>query len=220
MNDHAPRWYNPAPFRLDDEGLLGDFVDATVFGILITGSEAGPVASHLPFLLDRAAGAHGTLYAHLGRANPHWRSLDRQPALVVFAGPQHYVSPSWYASKARTGEVVPTWNYAAVHVRGPVSVHHDRARLSALVHKLTDRMESGREPRWRVDDAPAAFVSRMIDGIVGVDIPIERIEGKLKLGQNRPAEDRATLAAGLERELPEVWAALTRLPGAPREDSG
>jgi transcriptional regulator len=215
-----PSFYNPAPFRLDDATRLGRFIDATVFGTLVSNGSDGPLASHLPWLLDRHAGVKGTLRAHLARANPHWHSLDGAPALVIFQGPQHYVTPNWYASKAATGTVVPTWNYVVVHVRGRLRVHHDRVRLRALVESLTDCMERARPQPWRVDDAPADFVDRMIAQVVGVDLEIEHLEGKLKLGQNRAAEDRASLADGLEREQPEVAAALSRVLPAPAADGG
>lgn len=212
------RWYNQAEFRLDDAARLGEMIDAMVFGILVTGSDL--LATHLPFLLDRDQGGRGTLRAHLAQGNDHWRSLDGQPALVIFQGPEHYVTPSWYASKARTGRVVPTWNYAAVHVRGRVHVHHDRERLRALVGDLTARMEAGRADPWQVDDAPADYVSRMLDGIVGIDVEIEHLEGKLKLGQNRSAEDRASLAANLADERPDVWSAITSLPRIREDPAG
>ena len=206
--------YNPASFRVDDAAHLGRIIDATVFGILLSNGPEGPRASHVPFLLERQAGPHGTLRAHLARVNEHWQGLDGEPALVIFNGPQHYVTPSWYASKAETGRVVPTWNYVVVHVRGRAHVHQDRPRLRALVEALTGRMEAPRAEPWRVDDAPAEYVERMLDQIVGVDLPIERLEGKLKVGQNRSRDDRASLAAGLARERPEVSRALSRLAPA------
>jgi transcriptional regulator len=215
-------FYNPAAFRVDDLAQLGHIIDAAVFGTLVTngaeGPLASPLASHVPFLLDRKSGTCGTLRAHLARANEHWKVLDSERALVIFHGPQHYVTPSWYASKAVTGKVVPTWNYVVVHVRGRVHVHHDAARLRALVEALTNHMEAPRARPWGVDDAPSDFVAQMLDQIVGVDLEIEHIEGKLKLGQNRSAADRASLAAGLAQEQPEVWASLTAVVPASRPD--
>ncbi len=208
-------FYNRAPFRLDDAERLGEIVDRTVFGTLLSNADPVPAVSHLPFLLDRQRSGADVLRAHLARANDHWRHLDDQPALVMFHGPDHYVTPSWYATKAESGEVVPTWNYVVVHVRGRVHVHHDRDRLRALVTSLTERMESGRERPWQVDDAPEAFVERMLGGIVGIDLTIDQMVGKLKLGQNRPQRDRAALTAGLRRERPELWAALETLGRLP-----
>lgn len=205
-------FYNPQAFRLEDPAQLGRIIDATVFGTLVSNGDDGPRASHVPFLLDPEAGSRGTLRAHLARANEHWRHLDGQPALVVFHGPQHYVTPTWYASKAEHGRVVPTWNYVLVHVRGLVKTYQDPARLRALVEALTDHMEKSRAAPWHVDDAPVDFVDRMIGQIVGLDLEISQLEGKLKLGQNRSTSDRTSLAAGLARELPELAAQLAALP--------
>ena len=210
--------YNPPAFRVDDPDHLGRIIDTSVFGTLVCNGPGGPLVSHVPFLLDRDAGECGTLRAHLARVNPHWRHLHGQPAVVIFHGPQHYVTPSWYASKAESGKVVPTWNYVVVHVRGHARVHQDHARLRALVESLTGRMEAERAEPWRVSDAPENFVERMIEQIVGLDVPVEHLEGKLKLGQNRSAADRASLAAGLQREQPELWASLSRVRAAPATD--
>ena len=205
------RWYNPESFRVVDADRLAGLVRNIVFGTLLSNGDEGPLASHVPFLLDRASGTPGTLHAHLARVNDHWQALDGQPALAIFHGPQHYVTPSWYASKAEHGKVVPTWNYVVVHARGRARVHHDRHRLRALVEALTHRMEGPRSEPWRVDDAPVDYIERMIDQIVGVDVAIEHMEGKLKLGQNRSATDRASLAQGLEREQPDLWRSLEPL---------
>lgn len=201
-------FYNPGAFRLQDDDHIGRIIDATVFGTLVSNGPDGPRASHVPFLLDRQTGNRGALVAHLARGNEHWRHLDGEPALVIFQGPEHYVTPSWYASKAGTGKVVPTWNYVVVHVRGHVSVHRDRDRLHALVTSLTTHLEARRPAPWQVSDAPVDYVDRMVEQIVGLDLAIEHAEGKLKLGQNRAQEDRESLARGLERERPDVWSAL------------
>lgn len=206
-----PELYNPPPFRSDDAAQVGRIVDATVFGTLVSSGREGPLASHVPFLLDRQAGDRGVLRAHVARANGHWQHLDGEPVLVVFQGPHHYVSPSFYASKALTGKVVPTWNYVLVQVRGRARVHHDRERLATLVEALTRHMESAREAPWEVADAPADFIERMLDAIVGVDVAIEHSEAKLKLGQNRSAADRESLAAALANERADVGEALERL---------
>lgn len=214
----AGAWYNPAAFRVDDPAVLADVIDRTVFATLVSNGPEGPLASHLPVLLDRSAGPHGTLRAHLARANEHWQALDRQPVLFIFHGPQHYVTPSWYPSKAADGKVVPTWNYVVVHGRGRARIHHDPERLRELVGTLTDRMESARAEPWAVTDAPAAFVDRMVGQIVGLDVALDTLAGKFKLGQNRSAADQAGLAAGLEAERADTFAALGRLPGVRPRD--
>ena len=204
------RLYNPSAFRSDDDHRLAQVIERTVFGTLISSGADGPRASHLPFLLRGASGGR-ILRAHLARANDHWSLLDDAPVLVIFHGPAHYVSPGWYASKAQTGKVVPTWNYVVVHARGRARVWHDTQRLRSLVEDLTDHMERNRAAPWAVDDAPADYLARMTAQIVGVDIELEQLEGKFKLGQNRSAEDRASLAMGLAAERPDVAAALAEL---------
>jgi len=135
---------------------------------------------------------------HLAVANPHWRTIaDGSPALLVVTGPEAYVSPTFYASKAEHGRVVPTWNYSAVHLTGRLTVHTDPAWLRAQVGLLTDTMEAGRPEPWAVEDAPASYVEQMLKAIIGLELAIERIEGKAKLSQNRDEEDRTGVISGL-----------------------
>tara|TARA_Y100001933_G_scaffold185104_2_gene183928 strand:+ start:21 stop:677 length:657 start_codon:yes stop_codon:yes gene_type:complete len=216
-DDPGRRLYNPPAFREDDPETLYRLIEAMPLATLITASEEGPLASHLPLLAARGADGRATLRGHLAAANPQVETLDGQPALAVFHGPAYYVTPAWYASKREHGRVVPTWNYVVVHVRGRVSVYRDAARLRALVDDLTAQMERHRDQPWAVTDAPASFVDRMVGQIVGVDLEVTSIEGKLKLGQNRPAADRASLAAGLAAELPDVAGRLAGLPGMPAD---
>ena len=178
-------FYNPAHFRNDDPAVLGVFIDRIVFGTLVSTGAAGLSVSHAPFLLNRNAGAHGTLEAHLARANPHADELDGADVLVVFQGPAWYVSPAWYASKQESGRVVPTWNYVVVHARGIARTFVERERVIRRVTALTDHLESARDAPWRVDDAPAEFIDDLARHIVGVDIELTALEGKLKLGQNQ-----------------------------------
>lgn len=156
------------------------------------------LTNHVPFLLDTDRGPYGTLVGHVARANPVWRASPSEVLGVVsFQGPQAYVTPSWYASKRAHGKVVPTWNYAVVHVRGAPRFVHDRAWLRAHVSMLSDAHEAHETHPWAVSDAPDDFVERQVGGVVGVEIPIERIVGKWKVSQNRPADDRAGVVAGL-----------------------
>lgn len=216
MADESPRHlYNPPAFREDDPEVLYPLLEAMPFATLVSGGPDGPLASHLPLLVAREADGAAMLRGHLAAANPHVEALDGATALAMFHGPAYYVTPSWYASKREHGRVVPTWNYVAVHVRGRVSVYRDAARLHALVEALTDHMERRRPAPWTVADAPAAFVERMLDQIVGIDLAVTAIEGKFKLGQNRPEADRATLSAGLEAEQPDTYARLSGLSGLP-----
>jgi transcriptional regulator len=191
--------YLPAAFREDRPAVLHDAIRAIRLATLVSRGAVEPFATHLPMVLDPAAGARGTLRGHIARANPHREILAGDGrALAIFLGPHAYVSPSYYATKAETGKVVPTWNYIAVHVYGRATLIENREALRRHVEALTDTHEAGRPTRWRVDDAPPDYVERMLDGIVGIALTVERIEGKWKVSQNRPAADRAGVVDGLE----------------------
>lgn len=164
---------------------------------IVRGGADGPEADHLPVELDAEAGPFGTLRGHVARANPLAEAADGLGVLAIFQGPQAYVRPGWYATKHETGQVVPTWNYAVVHAYGPIRIVRDAAWLHALVERLTDAHEGGRSAPWRVTDAPAPYVDRMVQGIVGFEIPIARLQGKWKMSQNRLEPDRRGVIAGL-----------------------
>jgi len=186
--------YVPEHFEEKDREVLLSFVERYSFATLISTLASEPFATHVPLLLDRATGAHGTLTGHVARANLHWRAFDGlQPALAVFHGPHAYVSPSWYAS----APAVPTWNYAAVHVYGRPRAFDDPALLAPLVDRMVSAYESGRAQPWP-GELPAAFKSGLLRGIVGFTFEIERIEGKFKLGQNRPVADQDGVLRALE----------------------
>jgi transcriptional regulator len=178
--------------------MILDFIEAHPFGALVTASEDGLLATHIPFVLDRSRGNQGVLQGHVARANPHHRTVrSSDEALVIFTGPDAYVTPSWYPSKAEHGKVVPTWNYVAVHAYGIVRFIDDPAFLRPHLEALTERSEGGRAEPWRVDDAPADFIAQMEKAIVGVEIEISRLEGKWKMSQNRPATDIDGVIHGL-----------------------
>jgi transcriptional regulator len=165
---------------------------------LVTHGEQGLQASHLPLLLNTDEGPNGTLYGHFAKANPQWKELQNgAEALVIFAGADAYVSPGFYPSKAEHGKVVPTWNYVAVHAYGSAQVFTDADRLRTLVSALTDRHEAGRAQPWKVADAPADYIDGMLKAIVGFALPIQRLEGKRKLSQNRNTADIAGVREGL-----------------------
>jgi transcriptional regulator len=182
--------YIPAAFKVEDRSLLYDFIERYSFATLITTAEGIPFASHLPLLLDRE---REVLLGHLARANPHWQSFDgMHEGLIIFSGPHAYISPSWYA----TSPAVPTWNYAAVHVYGtPRLLEADQ--LSGLLARLVSHYEAGNERPWQYD-LPEDYRQRMERAVVGVEVPIARIEGKFKLGQNRSEEDRRSMLARLK----------------------
>ena len=203
--------YTPPAFKEDDPSELHRIMHEVRLATLVTATAEGLVATPLPLFLDEADGEFGVLHGHMARANPQWTLAPLGEAMVIFSGPDAYVTPSWYAAKREHGKVVPTWNYVAVHAYGPVEFYDDEDRLRAVVTRVTDLHEAGRAEPWRVSDAPDAFVRAQLRGIVGVRIPITRIEGKRKMSQNRPEADRAAVAAGLaasERDSDRVVARL------------
>jgi transcriptional regulator len=152
-------------------------------------------------LVDPEPAPYGTLRGHIARANPQWRDVSaKAQALAIFLGPDAYVTPSWYATKRVNGKVVPTWNYAAIHAYGPVRFFDDADRLLALVTQLTETHEARLTQPWAVSDAPPDYVRGMLRAIVGFELPILRLEGKWKMSQNRPADDRAGVIEGLRRD--------------------
>ncbi|WGF88750.1 FMN-binding negative transcriptional regulator [Marinivivus vitaminiproducens] len=189
--------YQPPAFREDRIEVQHDLIRRHPLGLLITAGPSGLVANPVPFLVDAEAADKGVLRAHLAKANGQWRDLEAvAECLVVFQGPQDYVTPSWYATKRETGKVVPTWNYATVHAWGRPRVIPDPAWLRRQIADLTEAQERLRTEPWAVADAPPAFVDAQLKGIVGIEIAIERIEGKWKVSQNRPEADRAGVHAG------------------------
>lgn len=192
--------YRPPHFREDDPARLDAVVRAHPLATLVAHVDGALVANHLPLQLVRDAG-RAVLRGHVARANDVWRLLaPGAPVLAIFQGADGYVTPSWYEAKTTTGEVVPTWNYAVVHAHGTIRFYDDRERLHALVRALTDERERSRATPWAVDDAPVAYVERMISGIVGLEIDVVRYEGKFKSSQNRSAEDRQRVDAGFEQD--------------------
>lgn len=185
--------YVPPHFAQTDAATLHAFIERYSFGLLVSDAGGEPFATHLPFLLDRTAGPHGALVGHLARANPHWQTLEGRTALAVFSGPHAYVSPTWY----ETENMVPTWNYTAVHAYGRVSLIDDRAELLDLLRRSVAVYEAAMPRPWVLDTA-AVFVDRLVGQIVGFRLPIDRLEGKWKLGQNHPVERREKVIAALQ----------------------
>ena len=200
--------YQPPHFREDRRDVQHALIKTHSLGLLITAGPGGLQANYIPFLIDPQAsdnGTLGTLRAHLARANPQLRELAAvDECLVVFQGPQAYVSPSLYPTKRETGKVVPTWNYITVQAWGRPQVMDDAAWIRGQIDDLTRHHEAPRAAPWAVADAPETFVAAQIKGIVGVQIPIARIEGKWKVSQNRTAADAAGVAAGLRDEGEEA----------------
>ena len=206
--------YEPPHFIEDRTEVMHDLIRAHPLGLLACNGEDGPVANPVPFLLD-VSGEAIVLRAHLARANAQWKLLENAgTALVVFRGEQAYVTPSWYASKAEHGKVVPTWNYCIVQARGTVSIHDDPAWLARQAGTLTDTQESGRTQPWAMTDAPERFVETQLRAIIGVEMRVRELQGKWKVSQNRPVADRAGVAAGMAGE-DGAMAELVRRYGLP-----
>lgn len=210
--------YVPKHFEEPRVEVLHALIRACPLGALVVPSADGLVANHVPFEIAPDPAPFGTLRAHIARANPLWREAPPGvEALVIFQGPDAYVSPAWYPTKAETARVVPTWNYAVAHAYGPVRFIDDRAWLRAFVEGLTDRHEAGRPDPWKVTDAPADFVDTMLGAIVGLEIPVARLVGKWKVSQNRPPHDREGVVEALRREGGGDAAAMARLVRGERD---
>jgi transcriptional regulator len=189
--------YQPDHFRVDDIAQMHALMRARPFAALVSAGAAGLYATHLPTVL-KEEGPFGTIECHLARANPHWKDLAAGgEALMIFQGPDAYVTPNWYPSKAEHGKTVPTWNYAVVHAYGRPAVMQDKDWLRRHVGELTAQQEAGEARPWAVTDAPESYVDVMLRGIVGFRFAIARLEGKWKMSQNREMRDRAGVVQGL-----------------------
>jgi transcriptional regulator len=206
--------YQPPHFVQTDPREWHGLVRAHPLGTFITqGSDGLPVADEIPFLLDTEAGDQGMLLGHVARANPLWHTHQQGvDVLVVFKGPQAYVSPGWYPSKAEHGKVVPTWNYTVVQTRGSLRVvNHDPVWLRQLLDRLTATHESHRAHPWVLSDAPEAYVSQLMQAIVGLEITLTQWSGKWKVSQNQPVTNREGVVAGLRAEGSEAAHAVAQL---------
>jgi transcriptional regulator len=207
--------YIPAAFAETDLTRLHEFIERNSFGALVSQVDGLPLASHVPFLLERTTGPHGTLVGHMARANPQWRDLAGQTVLAIFSGPHTYISPTWYESE----QVVPTWNYTAVHAYGRVKVTEDKHALLDIVQRSVDIYEQAMPRPWSFDHS-STFVERMLAQIVGFRIDIEKIEGKWKLNQNHPVDRRKKVIHVLQQRSDENAQAIAALMQAmlPAED--
>lgn len=205
--------YLPAHFREDRREVQFDLIRSHPLGLLVSAGPGGLMANPVPFTAYPDEGP-GVLRAHVARANAHWREFAAtNECLVLFQGPQAYISPSWYPSKAEKHHTVPTWNYATVHVWGRPAVHEDVAWLRRQIDDLTAAHEGRRPAPWKVTDAPPDFIATQLKAIVGLEITITRIEAKWKMSQNRSETDRAGVVAGLQAEGGAESAAVARLVG-------
>ncbi len=191
--------YVPTAFAENDPAALHQIMRDNGFALLVSGAADGPTASHLPITVEIGRDGAATLVGHMARANPHWKALEADPrAMVVFSGPHAYVSPSWYGSG--TGPAVPTWNYVAVHAYGRARIVESLPALEEMMERLVAIYEDGRRPEWQLDSLPEDFREGRLKGIVGFVIPVDRLEGKLKLSQNRPKGDVERVARAIEND--------------------
>ena len=189
--------YMPTAFREARLPELHAAIEAIAFASLISTTAEGLQVSHIPLLLVAEEGPYGTLYGHVARANAHGACAGAT-SLAIFLGPQAYISAGWYPGKQTHGKEVPTWNYIAVHAHGVLETFEDPVALRQLLVRLTERHERAMAAPWRVEDAPSDYIDRMLGAIVGLRLPIERLEGKWKLSQNRTPADRQAVAQGLD----------------------
>ena len=192
--------YIPAAFRETRLDVLQAFIQANSFGTLVSQLRGELFATHIPFLLDPARGTNGTLLGHMARANPHWQAFSGTESLVIFQGPHAYISPAWYLAE----EAVPTWNYAVAHVYGAPRVMEDSTAVREILERTVNTFDTEGWSTERVEDE---YISRLAKAIVAFEIPISRLQGKQKLGQNRPAEDARGAARGLRAVAEQMEAA-------------
>ena len=193
--------YCPEPFAETRPEILRALIQRYPLATLVSMGGNGLEANHIPLYLAPGEGPQLVLQAHVARANPLWREAPPDgEVLVIFQGPQHYISPSWYATKAETGKVVPTWNYAVVHAHGPLQVRDDPEWVQQQMVALTAQQENDFALPWQVDDAPHDFTERLIGQVVGIEIPVSRWTGKWKVSQNQPIRNRDSVIAQLEQQ--------------------
>lgn len=196
--------YTPKQFEESDQEALRELIRAAPLATFITNGSDGLVANHIPFVLSGEDFASSELQAHIPRANPLCDLLSAgQKCLAIFHGPEGYISPSYYATKAKHGKVVPTWNYAVVHIHGHAEILEDSAWVRRQMELLTSLCEGARDAPWSISDAPPEFVERLAESVVGIRMTMERIEGKTKASQNQPVENQQSVLRSLDRERPE-----------------
>ena len=214
--------YVPKHFEEQDPGVLHALIRSHPLGAWVTQADGALTVNHIPFLVHSNRGEYGTLVGHVARANPVWKSFSREMAsVVVFQGPQCYISPSWYPSKHEHGKAVPTWNYAVVHAYGLPCAIEDSGWLIRHVRELSDLHESKQAVPWSVSDAPRDYIDTMVKAIVGIEIPIATLVGKWKISQNRPLPDKLGTIAGLSGRTDEnsqEMAALVQKHASPKNE--
>jgi transcriptional regulator len=206
--------YCPSSFQEQRPEVQHAFIRSHPLGLLISNGSTGLLANLIPFVLKAGGRGHAVLQAHMARANPQWRELDDQSVLVVFKGPDAYVSPSLYSTKQETGRVVPTWNYVMVQVRGRARLRDHVDWLTPQLHALTTAREAERTPPWSITDAPPDYIEAQKKAIVGIEIEVDSIQGKWKVSQNQPEANRQSVADAFDADdKTQEMAALVRAYG-------
>jgi transcriptional regulator len=203
--------YTPKQFEEHRTEVMHDLIKAHPLATLITLKDGNIEANHIPMVLASHDGMFGTLRGHMARSNLIWNQHPKESdVLSVFQGPESYITPSWYASKAESGKVVPTWNYVSVHAKGKLRIIEEPSWIRSQLEELTSNNEAGFEHPWAVSDAPEEFTAKLIEAIIGFEIVISELQGKWKVSQNRPADDRDSLSRGLNNHGDHEMAKLVK----------
>jgi transcriptional regulator len=212
--------YTPAYHAFNDIEKMRAHIAAHSLGAWVCHAHGQLIANHIPFVLDAKHGSHGRLLAHVSRANPVWRQLiGGAPSVVMFMGPSAYITPSWYPGKRQRGKVVPTWNYVTVHAHGMARAMEDTCWILDVLNRLTDTQESQRTEPWKVSDAPSAYIDKMLRAVVGIEITIDRVEGRLKVSQDENEQDRRGTVEGLQHSTDASTQVLASLVLGELEES-
>lgn len=204
--------YIPKYHEQPDIDAVYSLIETYPLGAWVCPSVDGLIANHVPFLLDRSRGRFGTLLGHVSRANPVWQQLlESGQSVVMFQGPQSYISPGWYPGKSEHGKVVPTWNYTVAHAHGVPRAVHDKVWLLDLLSRLTAKNEASQKMPWKVADAPADFIDKLLAAVVGIEMPIDKLIGKLKVSQDEALQDRNGTVAALKAAGTENAVAMASL---------
>ncbi|OQW73324.1 MAG: transcriptional regulator [Proteobacteria bacterium ST_bin11] len=196
--------YCPSHFQEDRPAALVGLIEQFPLATLIYTSADGLTADHIPLMYEASPDSLGKLVGHVAKNNPLWQVEPEQELLVVFQGPSTYISPNWYASKPEAGKVVPTWNYAVVHVHCSLTATHDPAQVLQIITELTDKNEVSQAHPWRVTDAPAEFTEKLLGNIVGISLQVKRWQGKWKVSQNQPKQNQQSIIQGLRSEASDA----------------
>ena len=212
--------YTPAYHAFNDIEKMRAHIAAHPLGAWVCHAHGQLIANHIPFVLDAKHGSHGRLLAHVSRANSVWRELiGGAPSVVMFMGPSAYITPSWYPGKHQHGKVVPTWNYVTVHAHGMARAMEDTCWILDVLNRLTDTQESQRTEPWKVSDAPSAYIDKMLRAVVGIEITIDRVEGRLKVSQDEDEQDRRGTVEGLQHSTDASTQVLASLVLGELEES-